>query len=230
MQRRILPAFFSALVALASATAEAHVSIVSGSAFANTSQEVVFGVGHGCEGADTFRVQVEIPPGVTSIRPETSDFGQVDLETDASGAVVSVSWTKSDANVLASDTQYYKLFLRLKAPDAPFTTLFFPAHQSCHAAGGSETVVDWVGLDSSDSTVEPAPALRIVPARFPGWNKFSASTAVDDLKGFFSDAEIVWVGSKAYSVNPATSELIAGTSGVSALSSIAEGEQIWVKY
>ncbi len=233
MQRKILPALpalLAGLAALVSSSAQAHVSIASGPAFANTSQEVTFGVGHGCDGADTYRVQVEIPAGVTSVRPETSDFGQADVETDAAGAVVSVTWTKADASVLDADTQYYKLLLRLKAPDQAFSTLYFPAHQYCRAKDGTETTVDWVGLDASDSSVEPAPALRILPARFPGWNKFTASVAVDDLKGFFSDAEIVWVGSKAYSINPATTEQIAATSGVSALTAIAEGEQIWVKY
>src|SRR3982750_2225973 len=89
-----------------SAVAQAHVSIASGPAFANTSQEISFGVGHGCEGADTYRVQVEIPDGVSSVRPETSDFGQVDVETNAAGAVVAVTWTKSEAQVLDSDQQY----------------------------------------------------------------------------------------------------------------------------
>jgi len=218
---------FSAFFA---SSAQAHVSIASGPAFANATQEVTFGVGHGCQGADTYRVQIEIPAGVTSIRPETSDFGQVDVETDAAGTVVAVTWTKSDA-VLDADTQYYKLLLRLKAPDRPFTTVYLPAHQTCRAADGTETTVDWVGIDEAEgSTVEPAPALRILPARFPGWNKFTLASAVSDLKGFFSDAEIVWAGNKAYSVNPTTTELIAGTSGVSALTSLSVGDEIWVKY
>src|SRR6188768_18791 len=148
MQRMILPALCTAFAALVSSTATAHVSIASGPAFANTSQEIAFGVGHGCDEADTYRVQVEIPASVTSVRPETSDFGQVDVETDASGAVVSVTWTKSD--VLDSDTQYYKLLLRLKAPDQPFSTVYLPAHQTCRAKDGTETVVDWVGIDNSD--------------------------------------------------------------------------------
>lgn len=230
MHRQFLSAALAGIVALASAIAEAHVSITSGPAFANTSQEVAFGVGHGCEQADTYRVQVEIPAGVSSIRPETSDFGQVDVETDAAGAVVSVTWTKADSSVLKADSQYYKLLLRLKAPDQPFTTVYFPTRQTCRSADGTEKVVDWVGLDESDSSVEPAPALRVVPARFPGWNKFTAATSVDDLKDFFGDAEIVWVGSKAYSINPTTTELIAATDGVSPLTSIAAGESIWVKY
>jgi len=121
--------------------------------------------------------------------------------------------------------------LRLKAPDQPFTKVYFPAHQTCRAKDGTETVVDWVGIDEpEDSMIEPAPTLYVLPPRFPGWNKFTVSAAVDDLKGFFADAQIVWSGNKAYSINPATTELIAGTSGSSALTTLAEGEQIWVKY
>ncbi|HYQ01554.1 MAG TPA: YcnI family protein [Polyangiaceae bacterium] len=231
MHRTTLTAAFAGFAALVSSTAQAHVSIASGPAFAKTSQEVAFGVGHGCAGADTVRVQIDIPAGVTSVRPETSDFGQVDVETDAGGSVVSVTWTKADANVLDADTQYYKLLLRLKAPDQPFTKVYFPAHQTCRAKDGTETVVDWVGIDEAeDSMIEPAPTLYVLPPRFPGWNKFTVNTAVDDLKGFFGDAQIVWSGSKAYSINPATTELIAGTSGSSALTALVEGEQIWVRY
>src|SRR4051812_34556735 len=111
MKSMILTVIGAGFSGLLSSTAQAHVSIASGPAFANVSQEVAFGVGHGCAGADTVRVQVEIPEGVTSVRPEPSDFGQVDVETDATGAVVSVTWTKSDENVLDADTQYYKLLL-----------------------------------------------------------------------------------------------------------------------
>jgi len=224
----VIGAGFSGLL---SSTAQAHVSIASGPAFANVSQEVAFGVGHGCAGADTVRVQVEIPAGVSSVRPEPSDFGQVDVETDATGAVVSVTWTKSDENVLDADTQYYKLLLRLKAPNEPFSIAYLPAHQTCRAADGSETTVDWVGIDEpAHSTIEPAPALYILPARFPGWNEFTVDTAIDDLEGFFGDAVIVWSGTKAFSINPATTQLIGGTADVSALTAIAAGERIWVKY
>jgi uncharacterized protein YcnI len=231
MQRMILTATIAGFAALISTTAQAHVSIASGPAFANTSQEVAFGVGHGCDNADTVRVKIEIPPGVTSVRPETSDFGQVDVETDAGGTIVAVIFSKADSAVLDADTQYYKLLIRLKAPDRPFTKVYFPAHQTCRASDGTETVVDWVGIDeAAESPVEPAPTLYVLPTRYLGWNKFTVGTAVDDLKGFFGDAQVVWSGNKAFSVNPATTELIAGTSGVSALTALADGEQIWVKY
>jgi hypothetical protein len=121
--------------------------------------------------------------------------------------------------------------VRLKLPDVPFSTLFFPAHQSCRGSDGTTTVVDWVGLDEAEgSTVEPAPALFVVLAHFPGWNRFSVTQAVPDPSLFFKDAQIVWRGSAAYSINPTTVSLIQGTEGVTLLGSLAAGDSIWVKY
>jgi len=230
-QARSILAATLALTAFVPSVADAHVSIASGVAFANTTQEIAFGVGHGCEGADTSAVQVEIPAGVTSVRPIASGFGQIDVETDAAGSVVAVTWQKSESAVLEADTQYYKLVLRLKLPNEPFSTLYFPAHQTCLAKDGTTTTVEWVGIDEAEgSSVEPAPALRVVPARFPGWNKFTVPNALAELAPYFGDAQVVWRGSAAYSSSPTTTELIAGTKGVSALSALDAGDQIWVKY
>jgi hypothetical protein len=221
----------SALVCLTPALARAHVSITSGPAIANKTQEVTFGVGHGCAGADTYRIEIQIPPGVTSLRPMTSDFGPVEIMTGDDGAVLMIAWQKPEDELVAADTQYYKLTLRLKAPDEPFTTLHFPTRQTCRAEDGTETVVDWVGLEEGASEeVEPAPALLVVPPSFPGWNRFTVPAAIDDLSVFFEQALIVWRGSAAYSANPTTSELIATTEGVTPLGALAAGDQIWVKY
>ena len=221
---------FVAVAVFTPAVAHAHVSIASGPAFANVTQEVTFGVGHGCEGADTLAVEVEIPEGVTSIRPLTSDFGQIDLTTDAAGLIVMVSWTKPEADVIEADTQYYKLVVRMKPPEQPFSTLFFPARQTCRAADGTISVVDWVGMDEAETDVEPAPALYLIPQRFPGWNGWTVAEDVADLSPFFGDAEIVWSGNAAFSVNPTTTELIASTDGVTALESLASGDEIWARY
>lgn len=212
--------------------AHAHVSIQSGPAFAQVSEVVTFGVGHGCEGdestLDTTSVTVEIPEGVTSVRPELSGFEEVSLKTDKTGAVVAVTWSKDKA--LPDDISYYELKLRLKAPAAPFSIIKFPAHQTCISVDGkTETVVDWVG-EEGEADVEPAPLLYVLPARFPGWNEFTVEDNIEDLAGFFADAQIVWSGKSAFSINPATVDLIADTEGVSSLSKIKAGSTIWVKY
>jgi periplasmic copper chaperone A len=231
MNRILAPFVFSALACLTPGLARAHVSITSGPAVANKTQEVTFGVGHGCAGADTSRIEIQIPSGVTSLRPMTSDFGPADIMTDDDGAVIMIAWQKSEEALLPADTQYYKLTLRMKAPDEPFTTLHFPTRQTCRAEDGTETVVDWVGLEESESEeVEPAPALLVVPPSFPGWNRFTVPAAIGDLSVFFANALIVWRGSAAYSINPTTTDLIATTEGVTPLTALAAGDQIWVKY
>jgi uncharacterized protein YcnI len=217
------------------AIARAHVSIISGPGFANTTQEITFGVGHGCAGADTYKVRVEIPADVLSVRPLRSDFGKPTVEKDAAGTITAVSWQKPDADALDFDLAYYKLVIRLKVPDKPFTTYYFKSQQTCRAADGTLTTVAWSML-ATDPVVdggaedEPAPALVVMPARRPGWNKVVVAAAVPDLSKVFGDAQIVWKGTAAYSASATTTELIAATGGVTALTSLAANDEIWVKY
>lgn len=211
----------------------AHIAVSSGPGFANTTQEIAFGVGHGCEGTDTYSVKIDIPAGVTSVRPVRSDFGKVSVEKNAQGDVIAVVWQKADAEVLPSDLSYYKLVIRLKVPNQPFTTLYFPTHQTCKASNGTLTTVDWVGTPTTTggtTAPEPAPELRIVPARKAGWNKYTVPAAVTDLSLFFGDAQIVWKGTAAYSANVSTAELAKTTSGVSELTSLQANDEIWVRY
>jgi uncharacterized protein YcnI len=214
--------------------ARAHVSVASGPGFANTTQEITFGVGHGCAGADTTRVRIEIPTGVLSVRPLRSDFGKVSVEKDAAGTITAVSWQKPDADFLDADLAYYKLVIRLKVPDQPFTTVYFPAHQTCRAMDGTMSTVDWKMLPTDPvvdgGTDEPAPALTVLPARRPGWNNYVVAQAVPDVSKLFGDAQIVWKGTAAYSANPTTAELIGSTPGVTALTALAANDEIWVKY
>src|SRR4051812_4289389 len=53
------------LALLLGAAAQAHIELASGAATSNATNEVVFGIGHGCSGADTYRVKIDIPAGVT---------------------------------------------------------------------------------------------------------------------------------------------------------------------
>ena len=212
----------------------AHISITSGSGFADTSQIVTFGVGHGCEGSDTLRVRVEIPSQVVSIRALNSDLGPASVELDDAELVRAVIWEKAESSVIAADVNYYSASIRIKVPNEPFSTLYFPAHQTCLTPEGEELTVDWISTDpeagSSEEGPEPAPLLRILPKRFPGWNKFAVAADVTELAAFFSDAQIVWREEAAYSANPLTTELIGETEGVTVLETLAAGDEIWVRY
>jgi uncharacterized protein YcnI len=222
----------ASLLALSS-TALAHVS-VSGAAYANQNAVLTFGVGHGCEGFDTVAIEVTIPKEVTGVRAVPHGvFSTAKVNVDDAKIVTSVLWTKDTAR--ETDDGYYQLQLRAKMPDAPFSTLLFPTKQTCRAPDGTEYVTDWkatpeeAAAANGGEEIPPAPALTVLPVRGPGWNKFTAKSAIDDL-AIFNDAEIVWVGDAAYSSNATTMELIAGEDDVEPLTKIAAGAEIWVKY
>jgi len=231
MKRSLTPALVATIAGFfVCGAADAHVSIISGPGFAARTQEITFGVGHGCDGADTLSVRVDLPPEVVSVRALTSDFGPVTYERNTADVVTSVTWEKPQESVLDADTNYYKLTLRLGVPNQPFTTLYFAAVQTCQASDGTLTEVEWISTDPTAMDVEPAAALVILPPRVPGWNQFTVPEAVEDLSVLFGDALIVWSGDAAYSANPTTAELIDGTPDVTALTTLDAGDEIWVKY
>jgi uncharacterized protein YcnI len=202
--------------------------------YANQTQLLTFGVGHGCEGLDTVRIEVRVPEAVTSVRgTATASWGEPTLVTNDANIVTSVVWSKE--KVRAKDDGYYQFNIRVKVPDAPFTTLYFPAKQTCRGTDGKEVEVDWAALPEevknakAGEEASPAPALTILPVRAPGWNKFKVTQALTDLS-IFKDALIVWAGDAAYSGNPTTLEQIKAEKGVTELTELKADTEIWVKY
>lgn len=217
--------------------AEAHVSISSGPAAANKSQQITFGVGHGCKDAamkplDTVKVRITIPEGVTSVRALFSDFGRPTLIKSGT-TVTHVEWTKPAGDLLDGDDGFYELKIRARVPDAPFTKLTFAVEQTCEdATTHAQIVVPWDQPEGS-TTGQPAPQLTVVPARTAGWNKFTVPRALaqDELPTYLGDAQIVWRGNSAYSSNAHSAALIGTTPGVTALADgLQANDEIWVKY
>ena len=197
-----------------------------------------FGVSHGCDGADTLRVRIQIPAGVTSVRPMPSAFGNASVEKDAtSGEVIAVTWTRADAELLAEDLQAYEFPIRFSLPNTPFKTLYFPTTQTCRNAAGTEVAVEWNSTaghgthgEGTGTEDHPAPSVILMPARVPGWNRYVVEEHVHDLPTVFRDAQIVWAGKAAWSFNPNVQALIDTEPDTDALSEIHPGTEIWVKY
>ncbi|MFP2895737.1 YcnI family protein [Corallococcus sp. 4LFB] len=225
---------------LLSSTAFAHAAVAGATPpYAGATFEADFTVSHGCDGADTYKLRVRIPEGVTGVRPVDSVFGKAEVEKDASGNVTAVTWTRPTDEVKAADTHFFHLGLRMKLPAKPFTPVFFPTTQTCRTPAGVESVVEWSstaggehghgGDAGTEPTENPAPSLYLLPSRLPGWNQYTVEEHVHDLT-VFKDALIVWSGAQAYSFNPVTQALIEKEPGVTALTQIHPGTVIWVKY
>ncbi|MCG5052268.1 MAG: DUF1775 domain-containing protein [Myxococcales bacterium] len=225
---------------LVSTGAFAHIG-TNGPVFAGKTVKVVFTVGHGCEGADTLSLAMQVPAGVTGVRPIPGGFGKASVVKDAMGNVTSVTWSRPETDLGASDDNAYEVALRVRIPDAPFTTLYFPTVQTCKSAAGVVSTASWVGTGGGDhqhgvdagvapAAPEPAPAVQVLPARMPGWNKYTLTQHVHDLPVFFSDAQIVWSGSAAWSPNPDIQALVPSEPNTTALTELHPGAVIWVRY
>jgi periplasmic copper chaperone A len=232
LHSRLAAGVVGSIVLMSSAVGMAHIS-TRGPAFAGTNQILTFGVGHGCEGADTFRVAVQIPEEVTAVRALPSAWGEAVLAKDDAGSVTSVTWAKTD--VRPADDQYYQFGIRIAVPDAPFTKLYLPSTQTCRTAEGEERTVEWAArpeeIAAAKEGEEPPAAawVWVVPERVPGWNKYTVAGSIEDLS-VFDDAQIVWAGDAAYSANAETMALIRSEDDVDELAGIAAGAEIWVKY
>jgi len=216
---------------LASATAAAHPHITSGSAFANTSgQLVTFGISHGCTMRDTVKIEIDIPENISSVRPlyGPDGFGLPTVTKDSTG-VTKVVWEKTTFDT-TGDNVYLELVLRLRVADVPFTTIPFNVTQTCRSVAG-DIVVAWD--DPDDTAGNEAPKLTVVPAHTAGWNKITLPVAIADadIPTYFGDAQIVWKGTAAYAPNAAVAALIAMTPGVTSLTGgLVAGDELWVKY
>jgi periplasmic copper chaperone A len=228
------PALFCAVVlgsVAVSSVAEAHVSIASGPAASNKSQKITFSVAHGCEGADTFKIRVEIPAGISGVRPLTSDFGKPTVEKSGTNVTV-VTWKKPDGDIQSEDVQFYELTLRARVDAPAFSVVRFKVIQTCRTASGDVDVAWTAGPGEAG---EPAAALIVAPAHIPGWNKVvldaSTTVAAAELPVYLGDALIVWRGNAAFSTNANTMAMITSTPGVTALSGdLKPNDVLWVKY
>ena len=225
---------FVCVLSLVSWQAYAHVSVANGPHFSGKRSVITLNVPHGCEGSDTYRIEVDLPEGLTGTRPMDNSFGKATIEKDNEDNVVKLIWTKIDGALLDDDTHLYQVTFRGMLEINPFTTAYFPTVQFCRSSDGVESTNEWVGISAGHNhgggaETKPAPAMMVYPERYVGWNVYTIDEHVHDLS-VFADAEIVWVGNSAYSANPNTRAQIENDASVDLLDAIHPGTEVWVKY
>lgn len=203
--------------------AQAHTSFVMSDAVAGKSFFGTLNVGHGCEDDttgehfDTQRMEVEIPSGVTGIRPMDAEWATSSIVKEGE-TITKLVWTAT-GTAHSEDSHLYRASFKATLPNLPMTKIVFPTIQYCKNAEGNEISIEWTG--------DKSPTLKLKEASKPGWNKYTAQADMDEaaIAAFFSDAYIVWSGDAAYSANTITSELITNK-----LTAISTGSVYWVKY
>lgn len=134
----------AAATVLVAFPAAAHVSVTPSDAAAGGYATLAFSVPHGCDGESTNTIEVAIPAGVVSVKPEfvagwdaTTEIGPYDEPVELHGdeiteGAVAVTWTAQDDAAALPDDQFRTFGITMKLPDAePGTELPFPTVQGC---------------------------------------------------------------------------------------------------
>lgn len=169
---RILSRFLlSAFAALAvSAPAAAHITLEVAEAPANSTFKAVLRVGHGCEGAPTTTVRVQIPEGIIVAKPMPKAGWEVQLVegdyaqtydyygTEVTSGVKEIVWTGGSL----PDNFYDEFVFRARVTGfAPGTQLPILVVQEC----GPDLAERWIEIPAEGQDPEsleyPAPILLI---------------------------------------------------------------------
>jgi len=153
-------------LALLAAPASAHVVIAPAEAPAGSYTRIAFMVGHGCAGAATTAIEVTMPEGLSTARPQPKPGWSIAVEMRAverpiptehglvRQAPAMISWTGGPL----PDQHYEEFVMLIATPNRAGETLIFPVIQRCE--GGAQNA--WVEVAPEGARARnPAATLRL---------------------------------------------------------------------
>ncbi len=162
-------AFAAALALMASSNAHAHTTFDTPTAKAGAFHVASLRIFHGCEGAPTVKVTIDIPDGVTRVKPRTKPGWAVSVAMktldepmllhgeEITETVASVTW---EGGALP-DFAYDEFTLHMMMPHhAHEGALSFPVHQTCET-GKLEWTEKALDEKSFRSLEHPAPFITL---------------------------------------------------------------------
>ena len=171
MFRITFAALGTALLACAP-PAHAHVTLDTPQAAALAYQRLAIRVPHGCEGAATTALRMQVPDGVTGVKPMPKLGWTLSVATDPakpgagghdeSPPVREVAWRAEPGHALP-DAFYEEFILRVRMPDAAGQTVWFPFVQECDGGKVSRWIERPAAGQGYEDVSRPAYPVRIVP-------------------------------------------------------------------
>jgi uncharacterized protein YcnI len=167
-----------AAAAMGAGQAFAHVSLAEPAALANGGYKAVFNVGHGCDGAATTALRVQLPPGFRGARPMPKAGWTLDVRRTplaqpytshgkpVTDDVAEITWTAaSPANALP-DAFFDEFVLRGSLSDKA-GPMWFKVLQTCDKAA-----TDWAQVPATGTSTKglerPAVLLDVIPSEAVG--------------------------------------------------------------
>lgn len=152
----VLRTLLAAAAVLTAGGAQAHVSVQPTTSTAGSYQVLRFGVGHGCDGAATTALRIEIPPGVSLANPQPKPGWRLKVEHAGgpSAPVTAIVWT---GGLPADRFDEFLILAKLPSAGGP---LAFPAIQSC---GGKQNRWEEIPAPGAARPQHPAPLVTLTP-------------------------------------------------------------------
>ena len=154
--------------------AQAHITLETQQAAVKSTYKAVLRVGHGCEGAASLKIRVQIPEGVIAVKPMPKPGWALEtikapykqparyFDEALSEGVREIIWTGK-----LLDEHYDEFVFRAYLSDSlqPDTMLYFPAVQECEGGKAERWIEIPAAGKSADDYKYPAPALKLTPAK-----------------------------------------------------------------
>jgi uncharacterized protein YcnI len=168
---RLIGAAVGAAVGLTSLPALAHVTLEVGEAHVGASYKAVLRVPHGCDGAATTKLRVQIPEGVIAVKPMPKAGWQLEtvkgpyeksytyFGSPIAEGVKEIAWT-GDLPDEYYDEFVFRGFLADNLPAGEM--LYIPVVQECGTAADRWIEIPEAGKSSEDYEY-PAPGLKLLP-------------------------------------------------------------------
>lgn len=186
-------AFFTCL---AVSSAHAHISLVTKETAANSSYRAVLQVPHGCDGAATTTIRVQIPEGVIAVRPMakagwtlTTTKGAYAKSYESHGSTVSegvkeIVWSGGNLSDEHFDEFTFQTTIATDGGEAK--AVYFPTVQQCVKGEAAWTEIPAAGQSARDLK-KPAPSVRIsttTVAQSDGHDHQHGASAAADADSF----------------------------------------------
>ena len=198
-----------ALIALSSSLvaipARAHVTLANAETTPNSYYKAVLQVPHGCDGAATTSIRVQIPEGVIGVKPMpkpgwtvTTTRGAYATTFDDHGRKVSegvkeIVW--SGGSLADEHFDEFTFHAKIATDGGAAKAIYFPTMQNC-----AKGEIAWVQVpaagQSSHDLKSPAPALRLSPKTTvaqAGAHQHGASAGADTFKVGSITVEAPWM-------------------------------------
>jgi len=150
-----------ALAVGAPLAASAHVTVTPDAATAGAYSVLTFAFGHGCDGAPTTALTIDLPEGIESVSPQIEPGWSIEAVGAENGIASQVIYTADEP---VADGFRSTVTLQVKfAEDTAGETLAFPVLQSCTEGETNWAEIAEAGQDPHDLDA-PAPLVTISAA------------------------------------------------------------------